>query len=110
MNKAKKIYLDENGNMIKKAENWRIDEYPEKYTAVDVSLMPQKLNLTLTCLAWQNSGITFWFKGDDGRKYPMSWGNMCDYLENHPIPLGEFDIEYLQQGAVYSIGFADGGE
>lgn len=94
MNKAKEVYLDKDGNMIKEA-GWRdIKRHPEKYTEVSVDLMPQKLSLTLVGLGWQNSGVTFWFKGDDGREYP--------------IPVGEFDIEYLKQGTVHSIGFKDG--
>ena len=105
MNKAKEVYLDENGNMIKKVWCGNVNRHPEKYTEVNVSLMPQKLKLTLVGLEWQNSGLTFWFKGDDGREYPMSWGVMSDYLQTHSIPVGEFDIEYLKQGTVHSIGF-----
>lgn len=108
MNKAKEVYLDKNGNMIKKAWCGDIKRHPEKYTEVSVDLMPQKLSLTLVGLGWQNSGLTFWFKGDDGREYPMSWGVMSDYLQTHSIPVGEFDIEYLKQGTVHSIGFKDG--
>lgn len=108
MNKAKEVYLDKDGNMIKKAWYGDVNKHPEEYTEVNVSLMPQKLKLRLCGLGWQNSGITFWFKGDDGREYPMSWGIMSDYLQTHSIPVGEFDIEYLKQGTVYSIGFKDG--
>ena len=31
-----------------------------------------------------------------------------NYLEDNPIEFGDMDIQFLQRGSVYSIGFVEG--
>ena len=33
---------------------------------------------------------------------------IMNYLEDNPIEFGDMDIQFLQRGSVYSIGFVEG--
>lgn len=102
MNKAKKYYIDNKGNMVKSTRHKR----DLKEITVEEGYTERK-NLKLTRADWQNSGLTFWFKDDENHGYPMSWHEFNDYLREHPVEFNDMNIEFLQQGNVYSIGFVD---
>ena len=99
MYKAKKYYIDEDGNMVK------IPTYKTNLTEIPVKEgHSEEKNLTLSHLAWHNSGITFYFKDDTNHLYPMSDIVFARYIESNPLSLGKVKMEFLQRGNVYSIG------
>lgn len=105
MNKAKEVYYDKNGVMAKSVR------YKNKNDFTKVNIEPNtvvhKSSLKLISVSWTNSGVTFWFKDEDGKIYPMTDSVLMKYVKDHPIDFGERDIEFLKQGTVYSIGFVD---
>lgn len=105
MNKAKVIYYEKDGNMVKNTR------YRNKENLVKVELEPDtvvhKKSLKLVRISWLNSGVTLWFEDENGKIYPMTDMVLFDYLEKNPIDFGERDIEFFQQGCVYSIGLVD---
>ena len=105
MNKAKVVYYDKDGNMVKSTR------YKNKRDLVKVKVEPNtivhKKSLKLVKISWLNHGITLWFEDENGKIYPMTDMILYDYLEKNSIDLGERDIEFFQQGYVYSIGLVD---
>lgn len=104
MNKAKHIYIDENGKMMSQCTKREAEWFPNKYKKVDADGVIHRKNLTLVCYTWLNRGVTLWFEDDDGQMFPMTDSVFGEYLAKHPINIGEVDIEYLQRGQTYSIG------
>lgn len=105
MNKAKKIYLDANGDMVKSVSKWDIEHFPDKYKRFDVESVVDRKKLRLVGLSYLNSGVTLWVEDEDGRDYPVTDSVFNKYLHEHPLDMGLVDFEYLQQGSTYSIGF-----
>lgn len=105
MNKAKKVYLDIDGNMTRMVSKWQREHIPYNYTEVDVNNVIEKKDLYLVNIEWINSGVTFWFVDNDGKHYPMTDRIFKDYLKENPVKIGKKKFEYLQQGTTYSIGF-----
>lgn len=104
-NRAKTVYYDKNGNMIKNTN------YKDKSKLIKSEIEPgsivRKKDIKLVDLGWLNSGLTFWFADENGRQYPMTDSVFMNYLEDNPIEFGDMDIEFLQRGSVYSIGFVE---
>lgn len=104
-NRAKTVYYDKNGNMIKNTN------YKDKSKLIKSEIEPgsivRKKGMKLVDLGWLNSGLTFWFADENGRQYPMTDSVFMNYLEDNPIEFGDMDIEFLQRGSVYSIGFVE---
>ena len=105
-NRAKTVYYDKNGNMIKNTN------YKDKSKLIKSEIEPgsivHKKGMKLVSLSWLNSGLTFWFADENGRRYPMTDSVFMNYLEDNPIEFGDMDIQFLQRGSVYSIGFVKG--
>lgn len=105
MNRAKTVYYDVKGNMIKNTN------YKDKSKLIKSEIEPgsivRKKGMKLVDLSWLNSGLTFWFADENGRRYPMTDSVFMNYLEDNPIEFGDMDIQFLQRGSVYSIGFVD---
>lgn len=106
MNRAKTVYYDGKGNMIKNTN------YKDKSKLIKSEIEPgsivRKKGMKLVSLSWLNSGLTFWFADENGRLYPMTDSVFMNYLKDNPIEFGDMDIEFLQRGSVYSIGFVKG--
>lgn len=104
-NRAKTVYYDKNGDMIKNTN------YKDKSKLIKSEIEPgsivRKKGMKLVDLGWLNSGLTFWFADENGRQYPMTDSVFMNYLEDNPIEFGDMDIEFLQRGSVYSIGFVE---
>lgn len=104
--KAKTVYYDKHGNMIKNTN------YKDKSKLIKSEIEPgsivRKKGMKLVDLTWINSGLTFWFADENGRRYPMTDSVFMNYLEDNPIEFGDMDIQFLQRGSVYSIGFVKG--
>lgn len=105
MNRAKTVYYDGKGNMIKNTN------YKDKSKLIKSEIEPgsivRKKGMKLVNLTWLNSGLTFWFADENGRRYPMTDSVFMNYLEDNPIEFGDMDIQFLQRGSVYSIGFVE---
>jgi len=105
MNRAKTVYYDGKGNMIKNTN------YKDKSKLIKSEIEPgsivRKKGMKLVGLTWLNSGLTFWFADENGRRYPMTDSVFMNYLKDNPIEFGDMDIEFLQRGSVYSIGFIE---
>lgn len=95
MNKAKKYYVDKNGNMI-----YKHSKYEE---STEVSAAPFNAKLKLDGIGWSRSGCYFLLTDENGKIYYMNDVMFRDYIEQHDVYLeGEFN--FYQQGQVYSIG------
>ena len=105
MNKAKVVYYDKDGDMVKSTLYKNKDKLIKSEIAPNTTITKK---LKLIGLGWLNSGVTFWFADETGRRYPMSDNVLIDYLDDNPIDFGERTFEFLQQGHVYSIGFVEG--
>lgn len=105
MNKAKTIYYKKNGNMVKSTR------YENKKELIKSDIAPgtvvHRKGMKLVDMTWLNSGVTFWFVDENGRWYPMTDSVFKDYINKNPIEFGNVDIEFLQRGDVYSIGFVE---
>ena len=100
MNKAKRVYIDKDGNMCRQKE---------RYECKEIEPFIVKGKLKLANIGWQNSGVYFAFKAEDGKMYFMSQGEFEKYIKRHEVVIdGEF--EFLQQGRIYSIGEIVNGE
>lgn len=106
MNKAKKVFYDDKGNMVKNTN------YKDKSKLIISEIKPgtvvHKNGLKLVDINWLNFGVTLWFEDINGRRYPMTDSVFLEYIKSNPIDFGDKDIEFLQRGSVYSIGFVEG--
>ena len=105
MNKAKTVYYDKNGNMVKSTRYKNKNELIKSDIAPNTVLL--KKGMKLVGITYLNHGVTIWFKDANGRFYPMTDSVFSDYIENHPIEFGDMNIEFLQRGDTYSIGFVE---
>lgn len=64
---------------------------------------PFKKTLRYSHCTPTNSGYTYFFKDEDGVKYPMSQAEFNRYLQRHPLKFTKW-MNYYQQGETYSIG------
>lgn len=104
-NRAKTVYYDKNGNMIKNTNGYGINKNSLIKSEIKPGAVVHKRGMKLVDLGWLNSGLTFWFEDDSGRRYPMTDSVFLNYIKENPIEFGDMDIEFLQRGSVYSIGF-----
>lgn len=94
MNKAKKVKVDENGNMIRNCKY-------KSGTEIEPYIYDGKL--TIKGVGWQNSGVYFILDGEDGKKYYMSDVEFKNYIKKKELIIdGQF--EFLKQGVIQSIG------
>lgn len=100
MNKAKKVYIDKDGNMCRQKERHECKEV-EPFTI--------KGKLKLVHIALQNFGVYFIFKAEDEKIYYMSQTEFEKYIKRHEVVI-EGEFEFLQQGRIYSIGEVVNGE
>lgn len=107
-NRAKTVYYDKNGNMIKNTNGYGINKNSLIKSEIKPGAVVHKRGMKLVDLGWLNSGLTFWFADENGRRYPMTDSVFMNYLEDNPIEFGDVDIQFLQRGSVYSIGFVKG--
>lgn len=107
-NRAKTVYYDNDGNMIKNTNGYGINKNNLIKSEIKQGDVVHKKGMKLVGLGWLNSGLTFWFADENGRQYPMTDSVFMNYLEDNPIEFGDMDIEFLQRGSVYSIGFVEG--
>lgn len=103
MNKAKTVYYDKNGNMVK---NLRYENKKE-LTKTDIAkdTVVSKSGMRLISITPLRSGVTFWFEDADKKLYPMTDTVFNHYIKDNPIDFGDMNIEFLKKGEVYSIGF-----
>lgn len=106
MNKAKTIYYNKRGNMVKTTK------YENKKELIKSDIAPgtviRKKGMKLVDITPLTNGVTFWFLDENERYYPMSDTVFRSYISNSPIEFGDMNIEFLQRGDVYSIGFVKG--
>lgn len=109
MNKAKRIYIDDNGNMVKDA--YFIRDKKRKPRKIKHIKIPDnyidKRDLYLTSISRTNKGLTFWFEDDGGTIYPMCDSELIGWVKKHPIKFEDATWVYKQQGYIYSISFEE---
>lgn len=94
MNKAKKVKVNENGNMIRNCKY-------ESGTEIEPYIYDGKL--TIKGVGWQNSGVYFILDGEDDKQYYMSDIEFKNYIKKKELVIdGKF--EFLKQGVIQSIG------
>ena len=93
MNKAKKIYVGLDGNMLR--------EQNSNVEAIEPA--PIHGPLTIADMGWTNSGVYFILYDRGGKRYFMSDTQMRKYIMQRNIML-DGTFEYLQQGRIQSIG------
>lgn len=96
MNKAKKYYVDNNGNMI---------GYTRYYSRERAEMPAETFHakLQLKRIGWLNSGCCFELEDESGKTYSMNDLMLKRYLEHNDIFL-EGDWNFYQQGTAFSIG------
>jgi hypothetical protein len=94
MNKAKKVKVNENGDMIRNCKY-------ESGTEIETYIYDGKL--TIKSVGWQNSGVYFILNGEDDKQYYMSNVEFKNYIKKKELIIdGQF--EFLKQGVIQSIG------
>ena len=95
MNKAKKYYVDEDGNMI---------GYP-RYISEKTEVLPEPFHakLKIVGIGWLNSGCYFSLEDENGKIYNMNDIMFKNYIKQNDIHI-EGDWDFYQQGTAYSIG------
>lgn len=99
MNKAKKYYVDRNGNMIgypKYMETDRIEKEPYCF----------KGRLKIQYIGWLNKGFYLILEDENGNTFSMNDVMFKDYVSRNDIYLnGKWT--FYSQGMAYSIGLED---
>ncbi len=99
MNKAKKYYIDEDGDMI---------GYPRRRSKkTEVEAIPFHAKLKITGIGWNNSGCYFALKDENGKHYNMNDIMLKDCIKKGKEIFIEGDWNFYQQGTAYSIGLGD---
>lgn len=96
MNKAKKYYIDNDGNMIGYT----------RYNRRDKTEMPAEMfhaRLKIKRIGWLNTGCYFELEDENGKMYSMNDLMLKRYLEHNDVFL-EGDWNFYQQGTAFSIG------
>lgn len=97
MNKAKKYYVDNDGNMIGYARFRYLD------SKIEMSAEPFHARLKIVKIGWLNSGCYFELQDKNGKTYNMNDVMLRKYIEKNDVYL-EGDWQFYQQGTSYSIG------
>lgn len=95
MNKAKKYYVDENGNMV------GYTRYCRNKTEMPVE--PFHAKLKIVGINWLNTGCCFKLQDENGKTYNMNDIMFREYFEKNDMYL-EGDWNFYQQGMAFSIG------
>lgn len=95
MNKAKKYYVDENGNMV------GYTRYCRNKTEMPVETFHARLKVV--GIGWLNCGCYFILQDENGKTYSMNDIMLREYIENNDLCL-EGDWNFYQQGTSFSIG------
>ena len=96
MKKAKKYYVDKDGNMIGYT----------RYRTLEKTEMPAEpfhAKLKIIHIGWLNSGCYFELQDENGKMYSMNDIMLRKYIEKNDVYL-EGDWNFYQQGTVFSIG------
>lgn len=96
MNKAKKYYVNNDGNMIGYTRHYRFEKFEmpaEKFHA----------RLQIKKVGWLNNGFYFVLEDENGKTYCMNDVLFREYLEKNDIFI-EGDWQFYQQGTAFSIG------
>lgn len=96
MRKAKRYYVDENGNMI---------GYNRGYSnnKVEVPANTFRSKLKIVGVGWLNNGVCFSLMDESGKVYNMNDVMFGKYIKQNDVFIeGEFD--FYQQGTAFSIG------
>lgn len=107
-NKAKAVYYDKDGKMIKNTNSPSVNKNNLIKSEIKPGTVVNKKGMKLVDLDWLSTGLTFWFEDENGRRYPMTDSVFLNYIEDNPVEFGDMDIQFLQRGSVYSIGFVKG--
>ena len=96
MNKAKKYYIDNDGNMI---------GYTRYYNRERMEMPAEMFHarLKIKRIGWLNIGCYFELEDENGKTYSMNDLMLKRYLEHNDIFL-EGDWNFYQQGTAFSIG------
>lgn len=97
MNKAKKYYVNKDGNMIGYARFHYLND------KIEMSAKPFHARLKIVRIGWLNSGCYFVLQDENGKTYNMNDTMFREYIEKNDVYL-EGDWQFYQQGASYSIG------
>ena len=106
-NKAKTVYYDKNGDMVKNTNAAGVRKSNLIKSEIEQGTVVRKKGIKLVDLGWLNCGLTFWFMDENGRRYPMTDSVFLKYIKDNPVDFGDMNIEFLQRGSVYSIGFVE---
>lgn len=96
MNKAKKYYIDNNGNMIGYTRYYRL-----KKTEMPVEMFHAKLKIKR--IGYLNNGFYFELEDENGKIYSMNDVLFCKYIEKNDVFI-EGNWKFYQQGTAFSIG------
>ena len=96
MNKAKRYYVDKDGDMIGYT----------RYSKLEKTEMPAEMfhaKLKIICIGWLNSGFYLILEDENGKRYCMNDVLFRKYLEKNDMFI-EGDWQFYQQGTAFSIG------
>ena len=96
MNKAKKYYIDNNGNMVGYTRYYRFEK-----TEMPAKIFHAKLQIKK--VGWLNSGFYFVLEDENGKTYCMNDVLFREYIEKNDVFV-EGDWQFYQQGTAFSIG------
>ena len=99
MNKTKKYYVDNDGNMIGYTRYLRTAK-------TEVPAEPFRAKLKMKQIGWTNSGVYFILEDENGKTYNMNDAMFKEYISKNEVFLEE-DWDFYQQGTVFSIGMRD---
>lgn len=96
MNKAKKYYVDNDGNMI---------GYTRYHRQEKIEMQPEMFHakLQIKRVGWLNSGFYFELEDENGKTYCMNDVLFRKYIEKNDVFI-EGDWQFYQQGTAFSIG------
>lgn len=100
MNKTKKYYVDQDGNMVGHVNKNILKQY--QLTELPAKEFHGKLKLV--DFGNLNYGCCFILKDEDGKRYYMNSVMLRRYLINNGNIEIEGDWDFYQHGAMYSIG------
>lgn len=96
MNKAKKYYINKDGNMIGYTRYHTLEK-------IEISAEPFHAKLKIVHIGWLNSGCYFELQDENGKTYSMNDIMLKKYIEKNDVYL-EGDWQFYQQGTAFSIG------
>lgn len=96
MNKAKKYYVDKDGNMVGYTNRYRFEK-----TEMPAEVFHAKLQIKR--VGWLNNGFYFELEDENGKTYCMNDVLFRKYIEKNDVFI-EGDWQFYQQGTAFSIG------